>query len=75
MKGFKDSNGKFRPTGKKNGISYAQFFKKLPNDKKSIALRVLLQPQEKTFTDEEIENISNQIIDIVTNGFEATLRH
>ena len=47
---------------------------KLPKDKKSIALRVLLQPQEKTFTDEEIENISNQIIDLVTNGFEATLR-
>ena len=47
---------------------------KLPKDKKSIALRVLLQPQEKTFTDEEIENISNQIIDFVTNGFEATLR-
>ena len=47
---------------------------KLPKDKKSIALRVLLQPQEKTFTDEEIENISNQIIDLVTNGFEAILR-
>ena len=47
---------------------------KLPKDKKNIALRVLLQPQEKTFTDEEIENISNQIIDLVTNGFEATLR-
>jgi len=47
---------------------------KLPEDKKSIALRVLLQPQEKTFTDEEIEKISNQIIDLVTNGFEATLR-
>ena len=46
----------------------------LPQDKKSIALRVLLQPQEKTFTDEEIENISNQIIDLVTNEFEATLR-
>ena len=45
---------------------------KLPEDKKSIALRVLLQPQEKTFTDEEIEKISNQIIDLVTNGFEAT---
>ena len=47
---------------------------KLPKDKKSIALRVLLQPQDKTFTDEEIENLSNQIIDLVTNQFEATLR-
>ena len=47
---------------------------KLPNDKKSIALRVLLQPQEKTFTDEEIENISKKVIDLVTTAFEATLR-
>ena len=47
---------------------------KLPDDKKSIALRVLLQPQEKTFTDEEIENISKKIIDLVTTAFEATLR-
>ena len=48
---------------------------KLPKDKKSIALRVLLQPQEKTFTDEEIENISKKIIDLVTTAFEATLRN
>ena len=47
---------------------------KLPDDKKSIALRVLLQPQEKTFTDEEIENISKKVIDLVTTAFEATLR-
>ena len=48
---------------------------KLPADKKSIALRVLLQPQEKTFTDEEIENISKKIIDLVKTEFEATLRN
>jgi len=47
---------------------------KLPENKKSIALRVLLQPQEKTFTDEEIEKISSQIIDLVTTDFDATLR-
>ncbi len=47
---------------------------KLPDDKKSIALRVLLQPQEKTFTDEEIENISKKVIDLVTTEFEAVLR-
>ena len=29
---------------------------KLPNDKKSIAIRVLMQPQDKTFSDEDIEN-------------------
>jgi len=48
---------------------------KLPADKKSIALRVLLQPQEKTFTDAEIEKISNQIIDLVTTDFDAILRN
>ncbi len=47
---------------------------KLPKDKKSIALRVLLQPQEKTFTDQEIENISSKIIDSIKTGFDATLR-
>ena len=39
--------------------------KKLMSDSKSIAIRVLLQPLEKTFSDEEIESISNQIIDTI----------
>ena len=47
---------------------------KLPDTKKSIAFRVLLQPQEKTFKDEEIENLSKEIIDQVSNSFEATIR-
>ncbi len=47
---------------------------KIANESKSIAIRVQLQPLEKTFSDEEIENISNQIIDIVITSFSATLR-
>jgi len=47
---------------------------KIDNDSKSIAIRVQLQPLEKTFSDEEIENISNQIIDLVITSFSATLR-
>ena len=47
---------------------------KIKNDYKSIATRVLLQPLEKTFSDEEIEVISNQIIDTITTSFNATLR-
>ena len=43
---------------------------KLP-DKKSIALKIILQPQEKTFTDEEIENLSNNIIDFVSKSFDG----
>ncbi len=48
--------------------------KKIKSDFKSIAIRVLLQPLEKTFSDEDIENISNQIIDTVVTGFTASLR-
>ena len=47
---------------------------KIDNDSKSIAIRVQLQPLEKTFSDEEIESFSNQIIDLVITSFSATLR-
>ena len=48
--------------------------KKLRRYSKSIAIRVLLQPLEKTFSEEEIENISNQIIDTIITTFKATQR-
>ena len=47
---------------------------KIQKDTKSIAIRVLLQPLEKTFNDEEIESFSGQIIDTITSNFKATLR-
>ena len=47
---------------------------KLPDNKKSIAIRVLLQPTDKTFKDEDIENLSKQIIDQVSKSFEAIIR-
>ena len=47
---------------------------KLPKNKKSIALKVKLQPQEKTFTDKEIENLSNKIIDLIATSFKGELR-
>ena len=47
---------------------------KIDNESKSIAIRVQLQPLEKTFSDDEIENISNQIIDTVITSFTAILR-
>jgi len=46
----------------------------IENDSKSIAIRVLFQPLEKTFSDEEIESISNQIIDTIITSFNATQR-
>ena len=47
---------------------------KIDNQSKGIAIRVQLQPLEKTFSDEEIESFSNQIIDTIITSFGATLR-
>ena len=47
---------------------------KLPENTKSIAIRVLLQPQDKTFKDEEIEKLSQEIIEQVSNSFKAKIR-
>jgi phenylalanyl-tRNA synthetase beta chain len=47
---------------------------KIDSDLKSIAIRVQLQPLEKTFSEEEIESISNQIIDTIITSFKATQR-
>ena len=47
---------------------------KLPENKKSIAIKIILQPLEKTFTDKEIENLSTNIIDLVSKSFGGELR-
>ena len=47
---------------------------KLPENKKSIAIKVVLQPQEKTFNDKEIENYSSNIIELISKSFEGELR-
>jgi phenylalanyl-tRNA synthetase beta chain len=47
---------------------------KLPENMKSIAIKVILQPMEKTFTDSEIEKVSNNIIDLISKTFEGKLR-
>ena len=48
---------------------------KLPENKKSIAFRVLLQPQDKTFNDQEIEELSNKIIDEISKSLDASIRN
>ena len=48
--------------------------KALTKNKKSIALKVKLQPFDKTFTDEQIEKISNTIIDLISKSFDGKLR-
>ena len=43
-------------------------------DKKSLAIQVTLQPQEKTFTDAEIEALAAKVVDAVTKATGGTLR-
>lgn len=47
---------------------------KLPDNKKSIAFRILLQPQDKTFNEQEIEDLSQQIIEVISKTFDASIR-
>jgi phenylalanyl-tRNA synthetase beta chain len=47
---------------------------KLGKNKKSIAFSITLQPTDKTFTNEEIENISQKIIQKISQDFSGTLR-
>lgn len=48
--------------------------KNIEEGKKSVALRVKMQHQEKTMSSEEIDAISNKLIDAVAKSFSATLR-
>ncbi|MBI05064.1 MAG: phenylalanine--tRNA ligase subunit beta [Pelagibacteraceae bacterium] len=47
---------------------------KLPDNKKSIAFRILLQPQDKTFNEKEIDNLSQKIIVLISKTFDASIR-
>ena len=44
------------------------------DNKKSIAFKVILQPKEKTFLDEEIKDISSKIISIIEKEAGGILR-
>ena len=62
------------PTQERIGCGYVFEGSNLPENMKSIAFKVVLQPIEKTFTDDEIEKISNTIIDLISKTFEGKLR-
>ena len=47
---------------------------KCPEGKKSIALEVVIQPKEKTLTEEEIDSVSRRIIGIAGKVVGAELR-
>lgn len=59
-----------------SGVEIFDIFsgKNVPDGKKSVALRVKIQPIEKTLTSEEIDVISEKIIDAVRKNHDATLR-
>ncbi|MSP06572.1 MAG: phenylalanine--tRNA ligase subunit beta [Candidatus Fonsibacter sp.] len=46
----------------------------IEKNKKSIALNLVIQSQEKTLIDKEIDELSNKIIQIMQRSFDATLR-
>jgi phenylalanyl-tRNA synthetase beta chain len=48
--------------------------KNIPEGKKSLAISVRLQPNDKTLTDEEIEAIAQKIVAAVTKATGGTLR-
>lgn len=46
----------------------------LPEGKKSIALALTFQPKDKTFTDQDIENLMNKVIQEMKKKCNAELR-
>ena len=47
---------------------------KIPAGKKSIAIKVLIQPIHETLTDEDLEKISSDLIESVNKKISGTLR-
>ena len=58
------------------GVSVFDVFEgaSLGDDKKSVAIRVRLQPRDKTLTDEEIEAVADRVVAQVLKATGATLR-
>ena len=46
----------------------------IPKDKKSVSLSILIQPADKSLTDDDLEKLSSQIIDSVFKKFGAEIR-
>jgi phenylalanyl-tRNA synthetase beta chain len=46
----------------------------LPDGKKSLAFRVLLQDTEKTLTDQEVEAVMGGLVRVLERDFSAKLR-
>ena len=46
----------------------------IPKDKKSVAISVTLQAEDKTLNEEDLDQISRKIIDVVKEKTGATIR-
>ena len=46
----------------------------IPKDKKSVSLSILIQPSDKSLTDDDLEKLSSKIIDRVFKTFAAEIR-
>ena len=47
---------------------------KIPKDKKSVAINVILQAEDKTLSEKDLDQISKKIIEIVKEKTGATIR-
>ena len=46
----------------------------IPKDKKSVSLSIVIQPTDKSLTDDDLEKLSSKIIDCVFKTFGAEIR-
>ena len=46
----------------------------IPKDKKSVAISVILQAEDKTLSEKDLDQISKKIIDVVKEKTGATIR-
>ena len=48
--------------------------KNIPDGKKSIAIKVIIQPKSDTLTDEDLEKISSDLINVIDKKLSGSLR-
>ena len=57
-----------------NTSHYGIFSKNIPDGKKSIAIKVTIQPQTETLTDNDLEKISSDLITVIDTKLSGSLR-
>ena len=46
----------------------------IPNGKKSIAIKIIIQPNLETLTDDDLEKISSDLINVIDTKLSGSLR-